>query len=305
MAAGQKVTIFKPTIKVAPVGTALPANSLAAGLSWTGWTDVPNTEEGALITVTNPTDDIMSDENNIISVVPSGEGAVNFSFVSVTPEVNLMKYLAQFGEQIVAGTFEIQTLTVAGTVTGTSTIVVSLYDSTGIARTYNVALAASDASTAVATKIAAAINADTSRQWDAVASTSVVTLTSKFYANAPQATSTTVAGITSITGATTTPGVEGYRRHFVDPKGKTFMIGVEGTYGNDSLYAYGGMVRAFGYEVQQTEDVEMSFRRTGEDAVLKLAANVRALKTVVSSAQIASTGITSTDDRFDMFSIPG
>lgn len=306
MAAGSKVTIFKPKIKVAPTSTVLPANSVAYGASWpTGWTDVPNTEEGALVTVTNPMDDISSDENNVIAVVPTGESAVNISFTSITPEINLLKYLAQFGEQIVTGTFEIQTLTVVGSATG-GTTVVTLYDSTGAARAYNVALANSDTNSAVATKISTAINADTGRQWDAVPSSGVVTLTAKYYQDAPQATATiTGTGLTSITGATTTPGVAGYRRNYVDPLGKTFMIGVEGTYGNDSLFAFGGMVRAFGYEVQQTEDVEMAFRRTGEDSVLKLAANVRCLKTVVSSNQIASTGITSTDDRFDMFSIPG
>jgi hypothetical protein len=45
-------------------------------------------------------------------------------------------------------------------------------------------------------------------------------------------------------------------------------------------------------------------RRTGEDAVMRLGASVRCLATTVTSTQKASTGITQTDPRFDIFIVP-
>lgn len=95
-----------------------------------------------------------------------------------------------------------------------------------------------------------------------------------------------------------------YQRYALTPEGKQFMIGIEGTFGEGSLTEEGGFVRAFGYKVEQTEEVDINMRRTGEDAVMRLGASVRCLATTVTSTQKASTGITQTDSRFDLFIVP-
>lgn len=303
--AGGKVTILRPIIRVAPVGSKLPANTVPAGGAWpAAWVQVENTEEGALITASVPKEDINSDENGTIAVVPEGADQINISFQSKTPEMSLIKYLSQLKEETVAGTYEVQTITATGAAdAGGGTANVTLYQLNGQAKVYEVTLAALDTTSQVATKIAAAINADADRQWQASASSAIVTLTAKHYFDATQCTFTDVDSGVTATTATTTPGVFGYRRFSLDKQGRTFMIGIEGTYEDDTLFDAGGMVRAFGYEVEQTEDSELSFRTRGADAAMSPVATVRCRKTNVSSTQLVATGITSTDDRFDIFAI--
>jgi hypothetical protein len=95
-----------------------------------------------------------------------------------------------------------------------------------------------------------------------------------------------------------------YKRYSLTPEGKQFMIGIEGTFDSGSLTEFGGLVRAFGYKVEQTDEVEINMRRTGEDAVMRLGAEVRCLSTTVAASQLTATGITQTDQRFDFFVIP-
>ena len=85
------------------------------------------------------------------------------------------------------------------------------------------------------------------------------------------------------------------------PEGRQFMIGIEGEVQEGGLLAEGGFVRAFGYKVEQTDEVEINMRRTGEDSALRVAANVRCLVTELTSAQKTGTGINNPDSRFDMF----
>jgi len=84
-------------------------------------------------------------------------------------------------------------------------------------------------------------------------------------------------------------------------EGRQFMVGIEGEMDDNSLVANGGYVRAFGYKVEQTDEVEINMRRTGEDSALRIAANVRCLNTKLLAAQTTGTGIVAPDSRFDLF----
>lgn len=107
-----------------------------------------------------------------------------------------------------------------------------------------------------------------------------------------------------VAAVTGTPNYPAYKRFALTPEGKQFMFGVEGQFGEGALTDGGGFVRAFGYKVEQTNDVDVNFRRTGDDAVVRLEAEVRCLVTTVASTQMTATGITQTDQRFDLFVIP-
>lgn len=208
--AGSTYTIFKPRIFIAELGTVLPANKTPFGGAWpTGWVRVQNTEEGVMITPTSPKEDIDTDENGTIGVVPEGGDQINISFTSKTPDMDLLAYLANFQKQMVAAIAE------------------------------------------------------------------------------------TTAGAGDDQPA--------YERFSLNKEGQPFMIGIEGTYNEGSLSATGGFVRAFGYRVEQTEEVELQFRSRGADAVLSPAANVRCLNALLDPAQLTGTGIQEVDPRFDIF----
>lgn len=204
--AGTQITVFRPRIFVADVGTVLPAMSLALGGGWpTGWNLVPHTEEGAVITPSAPKDDITSDEaGGSIAVVPAGGSEINISFTAITPDLDLFAWLSSFK------------------------------------------------TTSVAAVVAPA------------------------------------------------PAFPAYKKLNLTPEGRQFMIGIEGEVQDGGLLANGGFVRAFGYKVEQTDEVEINMRRTGEDSALRVAANVRCLNTTVESTQLTGTGITNPDQRFDM-----
>ncbi len=110
--------------------------------------------------------------------------------------------------------------------------------------------------------------------------------------------------VAAVTNADPNLAYPAYKRFALTPEGKQFMIGIEGTFSQGSLTEHGGFVRAFGYKVEQTDEVEINLRRTGEDAVMRLGAEVRCLNTTVAATQIADTGITATDERFDIFIVP-
>jgi hypothetical protein len=206
MAAGNQITVFRPKIYVADVGTVLPAMGLALGGTWpVGWKLVPYTEEGAVISPSAPKDDINADEvGGSIAVVPAGGSEINISFTTLTPDLDLFAWLSSF-------------------------------------------------------------------------------------------TKTAVAAVPG------PPAFPAYTKLALTPEGRQFMIGIEGELDPDSLVTEGGYVRAFGYKVEQTEEVEINMRRTGEESALRLAANVRCLTTTVDAAQLLDTGITNPDSRFNMF----
>lgn len=204
--AGSTYTIFKPRVYIAPLGSVLPANTVAFGGAWpTSWVRVQNTEEGVMITPTSPKEDIDTDENGTIGIVPEGGDQINISFTSKTPDMDLLAYLSNFQRQVVAEVVD--------------------------------------------------------------------------------------------------PGSESpaYERFSLDKEGNPFMIGIEGKYEAGGLDETGGFVRAFGYKVEQTEEVELQFRSRGADAVLSPAANVRCLATTLEAAQLTGTGIQEVDSRFDLF----
>lgn len=204
--AGSTYTIFRPIIRIAALGSVLPANTVPFGGSWpAAWITVQNTEEGVMITPTSPKEDIDTDENGTIGIVPEGGDQINISFTSKTPDMDLLAYLSSFQKQVVAANTDVGSETPA------------------------------------------------------------------------------------------------YERFSLDKEGRPFMIGIEGTYSAGALDADGGFVRAFGYKVEQTEEVELQFRSRGADAVLSPAANVRCLATTLEESQLTGTGITDVDSRFDLF----
>jgi hypothetical protein len=205
MAAGNQITVFRPKIYVADVGTVLPGMDVALGGAWpAGRKLVPYTEEGAVISPSAPKDDINADEvGGSIAVVPAGGSEINISFTTLTPDLDLFSWLSSFNK-------------------------------------------------------------------------------------------TTVAAVVG------PPAFPEYSKLSLTPEGRQFMIGIEGELDENSLVAEGGFVRAFGYKVEQTEEVEINMRRTGEESALRLAANVRCLTTTVESAQLTATGISNPDSRFNM-----
>lgn len=205
MAAGTEVTIFRPKIYVAELGTVLPAMSLALGAAWpSGWKLVPYTEEGAVISPEVPMDDINADEvGGSIKSVPAGGSEINISFTTLTPDLDLFSWLSNFSK-------------------------------------------------------------------------------------------TTVAAVVG------PPAYPAYTKLAVDVSGKNFMVGIEGEIDDNALVALGGFARAFGYNVRQTEAVEINMRKTGEESAVRLAANLRCQVTTLLSAQLTATGITNPDPRFNM-----
>jgi hypothetical protein len=107
--------------------------------------------------------------------------------------------------------------------------------------------------------------------------------------------------------ANVTPGSEApaFKRMALSPEGTQFMFGIEGTFDEGTLTDKGGFVRAFGYRVQQTNDIDINMRKTTDEAVLSLEAEVRCLVTTVDpTTQLTGTGISQVDQRFDMFVVP-
>lgn len=93
-----------------------------------------------------------------------------------------------------------------------------------------------------------------------------------------------------------------FKRLALNVEGRQFMFGIEGTFDEGTLTDKGGFVRAFGYKVEQTNDVDINMRKTTDDAVLSLEAEVRCLVTTVDpTTQLTGTGISQVDQRFDMF----
>ena len=108
---------------------------------------------------------------------------------------------------------------------------------------------------------------------------------------------------TNVAAVTGPPAIPAHTQLNLTPEGRQFMIGIEGEVQPGGLLANGGLVRAFGYKVEQTDEVEINMRRTGEDSALRVAANVRCLNTALVASQTTGTGITNADSRFDMFVI--
>jgi hypothetical protein len=300
MAAGDTYTIFRQRIFIATLGTALPSSDTPFGGTWTGWTQVKNTEEGAVISTSVPKEDIDSDENSGLGVVPEGGDQINISFTSMTPDMDLVEYLAQLTKEEVAGTAEVQTLTVTAPATSDGNVTVTL---NGVAYTVGVTSASEGTTANLATRLRSSANYSPSLSgWNLSGSGSSVIFTSttaepKLGAFSLGAGGTGAAG----TFAETTPGEYGYKRFSLDREGRQFMIGIEGKFDENSLYADSGFVRAFGYKVEQTDEVELEFRTKGADAILKPAASVRCLRTQLDPDQLTDSGISEVDERWDLF----
>lgn len=206
MAAGTEVTIFRPRIFVADIGSVLPAMSLPLGGAWpAAWKLVPYTEEGAVVSPEVPMDDINADEaGGSIKSVPAGGSEINISFTTLTPDLDLFSWLSNFDQ-------------------------------------------------------------------------------------------TTVAAVVG------PPEYPAYKKLNVNVTGKNFMVGIEGEIDDNALVTNGGFARAFGYNVRQTEAVEINMRKTGEESAVRLAANLRCQVTTLQASQLTATGISDPDPRFNLF----
>lgn len=98
-----------------------------------------------------------------------------------------------------------------------------------------------------------------------------------------------------------------YDQYEINKNGRQFMFGVEGQFEAGALTDGGGIVRAFGYRVEQTDDTEIRLASKGADAAFRPAANVRCLPAGASfdtTTQLQATGITAIDERFNLFVVP-
>lgn len=101
--AGQTYTIMRQRVYIAPLGTPLPGMDIAYGGAWpSGWVRVPNTDEGAQITISNSLADITSDENGLLGVVQDDSAEVTIAFTVTTPSMDLVQYIARFDKEAVA-----------------------------------------------------------------------------------------------------------------------------------------------------------------------------------------------------------
>lgn len=298
MAAGTQITVFRPKIRVADVGSTLPALSLAFGGTWpAAWQTIPHTEEGLVITPSAPKDDINSDEaGGSIAVVPAGGAEINMSFTPLTPSLDLFSWLASMKKTTRTASNEVVTLTVTAGATTSGNVTTTL-DGVG---TTTAVLNTDTTAAQVATKV----RATTFTGWTTGGTGAVVTFTKVATGASATAPTFTVAA----TGAAGTIAVTSgyYPDHTqlqLTPEGRQFMIGVEGEVDRNALLDKGGFVRVFGYKVEQTDEVEINMRRTGEDSAMRVAANVRCLNTTVTSTQTLGTGINNPDARFDLFAL--
>lgn len=115
----------------------------------------------------------------------------------------------------------------------------------------------------------------------------------------------TAQEVAAVTNADPLMAYPAYKRMSLEVNGTSFMFGVEGEFAEGTLTDKGGFVRAFGYNVKQTNDIDINMRKTTDDAVLALEAEVRCMVTTLDPAtQLAGTGISQVDERFDMFIVP-
>lgn len=300
---GTEYTIFKPRIFVAAIGSVFPSLGLPLGMDWpSSWFRVRHTTEGCTITPSAGKDDITSDEaGGAIGVVPSGDSDITIGFTPLTPDLDLFSYLSNMqAKSDNAALNEQITFDLTGSPVATAGSV-----SIGLNGTLqNVAVAAGDTADTVAGKLAAA-----SYTGYTVARTGTVVIFTKGTAGASTIAPSFTNGGTGVTLAVGSPSISrpftpAHKRFALNPEGRQFMFGVEGEYSPGSLTEFGGVVRAFGYKVEQTNDVAINMRKTTDDAVLRLEAEVRCLTTTVTATQKAGTGMTETDDRFDMFFVP-
>jgi hypothetical protein len=298
MAAGTGITVFRPKIRVADVGSVLPALSLAQGAAWpAAWKIIPHTEEGLVITPSAPKDDINSDEaGGSIAVVPAGGAEINMSFTPLTPDLDLFSWLASMKTTTRTASNEVVTLEVTAGATTSANVTTTL---NGVGVTTAV-LNTDTAASQVATKI----RATAFTGWTTGGSGTTVTFT-KTATGASTSAPTFSGGTTGATGtiAVTSGYYPDHKQLQLQPEGRQFMIGVEGEVDRGGLLDKGGFVRVFGYKVEQTDEVEINMRRTGEDSAMRVAANVRCLNTVVTTTQTLGTGINNPDTRFDLFSV--
>ncbi len=111
--AGKNYTIFKQRIAVAPVGTPLvPLDDALGAALPTGWEEVENTEEGAMITFSVPKDDVDSDENGNIGLVAEGGDSITIAFTPMTPSMDLAAWLSGLKRSTVTGSGTGATMTV-------------------------------------------------------------------------------------------------------------------------------------------------------------------------------------------------
>lgn len=297
MAAGDTYTIFKPRIFIAErtVGS-FPAMGLPLGGAWPdGWFQVKHTEEGVSISSTVDKEDIESDEaDQPLGVVPTGS-QINISWTTVAPTLQLVDFLGNMKKTSVAGQAEVASLTISSAPTTAGNVIVTL-DGTST----SIAVATTDTADGVATKIRGTAFAG----WTTGGTGATVTFTADTVGNKGDAAYD--ANGTGTTGTMTTPtqGYNTYEKHNVVLEGTRFMVGIEGEYGSGGLTDNGGFIRAFAYNVEQTEDFEMRLSRKGSDAAFRPAAAVRCLPGKPTAAQLDGTGIVDPDDAFDLIVVP-
>lgn len=103
------------------------------------------------------------------------------------------------------------------------------------------------------------------------------------------------------------PAINAMDIYHQDVGSQPFMIAIEGSYGTGGLTDFGGKVLALVYNGIQTENTQLVARTTGADAILQPAATVRALPTVLATAQLPTGGgVVAADlnERFNLFVFP-
>ena len=97
MSAGEKITMLKPKVYLAPPVTVLPAMSLARDGAWpAGWMRYQNFVNGLTVTFNNPKEAFNTSDNGEIARFPNGQDSITIESTTRTPRMQFLKWINGF-----------------------------------------------------------------------------------------------------------------------------------------------------------------------------------------------------------------
>ena len=97
MAAGEKITMLKPKVYLAPPVTVLPAMSLPRDGAWpAGWMRYQNFVNGLTIAFNNPKEAFNTSDNGRIANFPNGQDSITIESTTRTPRMQFLKWINGF-----------------------------------------------------------------------------------------------------------------------------------------------------------------------------------------------------------------
>lgn len=105
MAAGEKITMVKPKVYLAPPVTVLPSRELARDGAWpAGWSRYQNFVNGLTVTFNNPKEAFVTSDNGEIARFPNGQDSITIESTTRTPKMQFLKWINGFAKIVKAAT---------------------------------------------------------------------------------------------------------------------------------------------------------------------------------------------------------